>query len=317
MYNVVHGVKLQLCQWTGETIKKRFRMPLPRNKGWTGCYGSPGVVVSAIVQNGNNTGLSVDEINEQIDMFESSLRREPGFEQVKFTIIPAPNYKLLKNWGGNLTLEEFHQQYQHDESVDMYKQVIPDKMYTETFVDVDTEQAPARAPAETTADEGTGTDSDSDSERQPNAPKRWRRSVFSITGKDEAKSRIQMPRCSSAWIEFLRAQAEKTSCPEAVVLYLHPHQGTIMGLGNPKDWGEDGNKAASHALGKSTVFGDCVVLHKNKIRERKKRAVGPSTGEETGQPAPSKKPRTEDTKTPTNTPVETTAQLVDSIVAAL
>eukprot|EP00727_Mastigamoeba_balamuthi_P000691 m51a1_g10619 hypothetical protein (423) ;mRNA; r:57479-59030 len=260
MFNIVHGVKLQLCQWTGETIKKRFRMPLPRNKGWTGCYGAPGIVVSAIVQNGNQSKLTPDEINELIDIFEASLRREPGFEQTKFTITPAPSYKLLKTWGGNLSLQEFHQQYQHDESVEIYRQVIPDKTYTETFVDVDKTDVP-----------------------------------------------------------FLRTHASKTSCLEAVVVYLHPAQDTVLGLGNPKDWGEDGNKAASHLLGKCTVFGDCVVLHKNKIRERKKRAAS----EEPEQAPVLKKARTEASvpSTPVNTPapadVPPRDELVDSIMAAL
>eukprot|EP00727_Mastigamoeba_balamuthi_P014721 m51a1_g9875 hypothetical protein (112) ;mRNA; f:114686-115021 len=111
MFNIVHGVKLQLCQWTRKTIKKCFHMLLLWNKGWTGCYGAPGIVVSAIMQNRNQSKLMSDEINELIDIFKASLHREPGFEQTKFTITPALSYKLLKMWGGNLSLQEFHQQY--------------------------------------------------------------------------------------------------------------------------------------------------------------------------------------------------------------
>eukprot|EP00727_Mastigamoeba_balamuthi_P005341 m51a1_g14805 hypothetical protein (250) ;mRNA; r:575217-577780 len=47
-------------------------------------------------KNGNQIKLTPDEINELIDIFEASLRREPSFEQTKFTIMPAPSYKLLK-----------------------------------------------------------------------------------------------------------------------------------------------------------------------------------------------------------------------------
>eukprot|EP00727_Mastigamoeba_balamuthi_P004437 m51a1_g13992 hypothetical protein (248) ;mRNA; f:1056578-1057747 len=142
--------------------------------GWTGCYGVLGIVISAIMQNGNQSKLMPDKINELIDIFEASLRREPGFEQTKFTIIPVPSYKLLKTWGRNLSLQEFHQQYQHDESVEIYRQVIPDKTYIETFVDVNKTDVP------------------------PNAPKCWWRSLFSIMGKTELKACIQMPCCSPA-----------------------------------------------------------------------------------------------------------------------
>eukprot|EP00727_Mastigamoeba_balamuthi_P000208 m51a1_g10184 hypothetical protein (142) ;mRNA; f:89394-89819 len=137
--------------------------------------------------------------------------------------------------------------------------------------------------------------------------------------KTEPKVCIQMPHCSLVWVQFLCAHASKTSCLEAMVMYLHPAQDTVLGLGNPKNWSEDWNKAAFHLLSKCMMFGDCMVLHKNKICKRKKRAVS----EEPEQALVLKKVQTEASvpSTPMNTPapadVTPRDELMDSIMAAL
>eukprot|EP00727_Mastigamoeba_balamuthi_P014711 m51a1_g9866 hypothetical protein (340) ;mRNA; f:64934-67788 len=141
--------------------------------------------------------------------------RLAGTSDAKLEALSEPLYNMAQEmFDRNLSLQEFHQQYQHDESVEIYRQVISDKTYIETFMDV---------------------------------------------------NKMDVP--------FLHTHASKTSCPEAMVVYLHSAQDTVLGLGNLKDWDEDGNKAASHLLGKCIMFGNCVVLHKNKICRRKKRAV--------------------------------------------
>ena len=36
MLNMVHGVPVFVCQWTGETIQKKFKIPTSGLKEWRG-----------------------------------------------------------------------------------------------------------------------------------------------------------------------------------------------------------------------------------------------------------------------------------------
>lgn len=106
----VHGKQMWLCEWTGEPISKRFRIPAGR--GWTGTYGSPSCAITAIAHLFAHEDREV--IHELIDIFEASLRRERGHEQTIVTIKPSPNYSVLLAWGGSMSLDDFHRTYEHD-----------------------------------------------------------------------------------------------------------------------------------------------------------------------------------------------------------
>lgn len=268
MINTVHGKKLLVCQWTGETIEKRFRIPNPKNKGWTGCYGSPSACLSAMAQVGEKQALDPEYVHEMIDTFESTIRREPGMEEIKFTIVPAPAYTLLKDFGGKKDLAEFHETYDHDTQVKLYFQEIRPS----DVIVPDMPLAVGGAPMD-------GADFEEfeevNSGRPANAPKRWRMTRFlPLNGRQpEEQTRYMLPRCAPSWMEFFKVMAARTHCKDAVIVYLHPHSDTVFGIGNPEDWQGEGNKSCSEVMGKIVTFGPVTAFHKNKIRETPKKTT--------------------------------------------
>lgn len=110
------------CDWTGETIKKIYKIPTFDLKGWTGNYGSPSVALNGLMSKVyNNDDKYYEDIQEMIDFFEMSIFREEGYENVKYTIQMAPNKKQLLKLG----LEEYHKLYGHDEQIKIFKQDFP------------------------------------------------------------------------------------------------------------------------------------------------------------------------------------------------
>lgn len=269
MYNPVHGKKFQVCQWTGEAISEenRFRIPmLGAGNEWTGCYGSPSAAIAALVDKVTHIHAAMgaeankDILNELFEEFEASIRRKPGKEDVKFTIVAAPSYTELATFGGKTSLADYHAKYDHDLQQEIYTQVLPAR--SEVFDEV-------------TSDKGeTGDVAIKKEKASPvlvpsNAPKKWRLSKVFPGAKDEAV-RVQMPRGIAGVIEWFKKIAKNSDCTDAATIYFHPLSDTLFAVGNPKDWQGTGNKIASDILGKSTVFGHVELYHKNGLRDRKK-----------------------------------------------
>ena len=122
---VVHHRKLSICDWTGETIEKVFRIPFGPYE-WGGSYGSPSVAISAILEISQESGMTQELVQELLDDFQATLKRDDEQGHGPFTISPAPSYKNLKTWGGQMTLEEYHQRYDHDTQIRLYCQKFPE-----------------------------------------------------------------------------------------------------------------------------------------------------------------------------------------------
>jgi hypothetical protein len=255
MINVVHQRGLQVDQWTGETIEgKRLRIPTKGGKIWTGCYGTPSTALSALAHHVEENHLTSDEAHELYDIFQASLRRNVGHEDTKFTSVPAPNYKCLQMWGGGLTLEDYHKQYDHDFQVRAITQEI-------MWGKQDEEDA-----GKTDTQKGQG----GEDQRPSNLPKKWRLSDVTQGGTVK-ESKVDMPRCVTSFIEFLRANVTTPGIPGAVIVYLHPANPQVFGVGSPADWNDKVNRHATDALGHVPVFGNVRVYHKNKIRDNGKK----------------------------------------------
>ena len=281
MYNVVHGTKLQVCQWTGEALKTedRFKIPSSRKRAgireWIGCYSSPGAAVSAIKAYGERDGCNADAIAELFDEFETSLRRKIGMENVKITINPAPDFKILKSFGGTMDIAAFHKSYGHDEQIQVYYQEIPAKGMTEV-------KSEATPPIQMEPLKFDDMEYDSDPGRLPNAPKRWRRTKVRI-GFREEEERETVPRGLAGVVEWMRDISRKNFGEDKnAVIYFHPTLDTEFAIGTAKAWIGDVtmNRIASDLLGKNVVAGQACIYSKNKLRgESIKRRKEDSTEE--------------------------------------
>jgi len=277
MINAIHKQRFVVCQWTGESFPEpqRFLVPdHPKVRGqrsWTGCYGSPGAAVSGIKERSEKLGLSVDQIHELIDEFETSLSRKPGKGAVKFTIVAAPDYKNLSAFGGPQGLEDFHKLYNHDAQIEIYEQHIPNAPFCDSVQTFDgpAEKTPPAKP-KSMAERWAEAEYESDPERPANAPKRWHVTPVGFGRKDDTK-RASVPRGLSGVVGWMKEVSGESDCKDACVVYFHPGSDTSFAIGNPKDWQAEGNRMASDYLGKSTVFGHVKLVTKSKLREQKKR----------------------------------------------
>jgi hypothetical protein len=246
MINVVHARGLLVDQWTGETINQRFRIPRKGLKTWGGCFGTPSTAIKALSEYIDAAHLNADEAHELYDVFQASLRRKPGHEQDVFTCQAAPDYKSLNLWGGTMTLEEYHKLYNHDYQVEAYTQEV---LW------------------------GKAEEDESGKEKIPvNAPKKWRMTETLASGQTK-ETRVDMPRCASSFLDFMRQNVLTPGIPNAVTIYFHPSDTRVFGVGIPSEWNERVNKSASEKLGHTPVFGNVRLFHKNKLKENKKRKV--------------------------------------------
>lgn len=277
MLNTVHGRSLRVCQWTGETIHGvHYKIPQKGLKEFRGCYSSPSVCVSAMIEYAEKASLSAEETHELLDMFQASLRRVDGQEGTKFTIQPAGSWKNLQAWGGHMSLEEYHKTYEHDIQTTMFFQSFPAGVIQAT-ADAELREesklkdpsAPSSSSATVPMDAKGEFEYDSDPDRPPNAPKRWRVNHFnpSPSQSEPQEKRLAMPRCISSCLEFFK---EVWPGKTALVVYLDPHSDKAFGVGLPEDWMGKGNRRASDTLGKTPVYGTVELYHKNKLRLKKR-----------------------------------------------
>ena len=265
MLNTVHGRSLRVCQWTGESLDTYYKIPQKGLKEFKGCFGSPSVCISAIMAHAEKENLATEETHELIDMFQSSLFRKPGFENEKYTINAAPNWSMLKRWGGELDLDQYHRLYDHDKQNSMYYQNIPKCVQLETAKTELKERAEAVAAESSAPATATNFEYDSDPDRAPNAPKRWRVNKLgaSASVSEPVENRVVMPRCITSCIEFFK---EAYPGKSALVIYMDPHTDKAFALGLPEDWMGKGNRRASDVLGKIPVYGNVTLYHKYKSR---------------------------------------------------
>ena len=252
MINVVHGKTYYVCQWTGEAIKKRYRIPDLTGNVWSGCYGSPSVAVSGIMRLSETKNYNQDQTHELIDHFESSIHREAGWEREPFTIIPAPSFFNLTEFGGTMSLLDFHKAYEHDKQVEMFYQYLSETK-NQSDAKTDDDFIPMETERETEKEDTDG-----------NYPKKWWMSeVPSDSTTPLTVKKITVPRCLSNVVEFLR----KYSLSNRVTLSLHPSSNKTFGIGC-----ESGapNDRATELLGRTRVFGSSPkIIHKSRLRPKK------------------------------------------------
>jgi hypothetical protein len=266
MITVVHGEKIRNCQWTGEPIRKVFKIPTKNGKDWKGCYGSPSTCVSAIQALAEDEHLQLDEYHELLDLFQATIRLSPGYEKVVFTINPAPSFRMLKMWGGSLPLEAYHETYDHDKQVIMYYQEIKD-----SGTEPKETKSPEKKPTDEKDTEEDFDMKDFDDEGVPNAPKKWHmESIMPGTSQTLVPSKVTMPRGGPTWVDFLKSNNPSKVVKNSVIVYFHPTNDKIFAIGSPVDYNEIVNKRAAACLGHAPVFGQVFLFHKKKIREKKK-----------------------------------------------
>lgn len=257
MINTVHGKKLYICQWTGESIQKRFRIPTEVDN-WAGCYGSPSVALAALIQYSETSNLTPDQTHELIDEFEASVTRWEAFKDVKFTITVAPSYMNLEAWGGSMSLEEYHKSYDHDTQVKMYHQRFPKNQLEKCHEAEKIDELEYDIIMENETEE----EEEEESLENKNAPKKWK-----VTQTDGFEKKVTVPRGLSSCLEFLRSHSSQ---PNSCVIYFHKGKDKIFGVGKPDDWTKGAvNRRLTNLMG-HTVFGETLVFHKNDLREKKK-----------------------------------------------
>lgn len=266
MISVIHGKQVKNCQWTGEPIfGPIFKIPVDLTtpeKKWKGCYGSPSAALAALTLYVKEKELSREQMNELMDHFESSLRRTDYMREKDVALSPAPHYHTLKYWGGEMSLEDYHKVYGHDEQIKMYfQEIIPG----ETYVPKD--------------------------EKASNPPKPWKYALAQPKDKELFKECLAgMPRCVSAWLDHLKEfNPNFDTCPNAVVVYYHPSQDKLFAIGSPLDWGESANKKASEIFGGLPVYGKVHLFSKGQFKEKKKSKKAKEEGEISEDPRPKKK----------------------------
>ena len=249
MNNIVHKTKLLVCQWTGETILKRFRIPQNGSIGsFTGCYGSPSTALAALNEYISAKALSDDQAHELFNMFQASLRKGADYEKDTHVVQAAPNYHLIDFWGGRMSLEEFHKMYNHAYQIKAYDQEVQGEHNIppteETQSDAPTTSASTRA--------------------HP-----WYHSVVDPKAPKEGGNKtepIEMPRCAAQWIEFLRVNnPDKEHSPNAIVFYFPVSDKNIFALGSPHAFNVTGNRPASQILKNTCVFGPVTFYHKRQL----------------------------------------------------
>lgn len=269
MISQVHGEKLRIDSWTGEAFNgEGFKIPVKENgQKWKGCYLCPSIALAALQDFGNQanpkTGKKIDpEAYKQLmDIFQNSIRKKDGYTGTHL-IKAAPFYKELVKYGGTKTFEQFCQEIGAVEEFNNFYQVIP------------------KTPLVKTDEDGSSSEAEGDKKKPySNKPKQWFVSRVNEADKGNGDivpfKSIEVPRSCSAFISFIREQLNPTDL-NTCILYLHPTNDTIFGIGNPAFYrtGQT-NATATRLLSTKTnntiTFGSVNLFHKNEIKNTQKK----------------------------------------------
>jgi hypothetical protein len=128
---VVHDREVflpRVDEWTGETFDTEpFLIPVLGNDEvkWVGCYCSPSTALAAIYDSLGREYRS-EYLNCAVDDFQASLVRNPSVQADSFVITVAPHWTKLRQWGGNVTLEEYHAEIKYEMQLALFGQQLPD-----------------------------------------------------------------------------------------------------------------------------------------------------------------------------------------------
>ena len=274
---MVHREKFMVDQWTGESVKKRFKIPRKGLKTWGGCYGTPGTAVAGIVAYSESESMTQEETQELIDMFQASLRREVGHELDKHTIVTAPSYKTLVSFGGNTPLEAYNKQYDHDAQVAIYRQeILVGKEEEETTVADKTAEAlqdilegTSLADVKPAPEEGKKTAAATTT----SSTKSWFVTEMSDKG-DVGESTTRVPRGLASFMSFIKSNVTG----QVATVYFHPAKEGVFAVGGP--WiMTDYNANAAEAMGGIAVSGNVKLYHGTKgfvVKTKAKKRSAPA-----------------------------------------
>jgi len=309
MITTVHHKSRAIDQWTGEAFNAdiKFKIPVADGKKWKGCYATPSSALAAL------KAYIMDSLRDKPDhqsmledFFQASLRREydPDPRTNSFVIQAAPHFTELVDFGGTLSLEAYHDKYNHDLQRRLFKQVVPRQSQTE--------EEGAGADAAAAAAAAAPSSKSGEVHAKP-----WHvRSVSTKASATETDDQTQiLPRCVKGWVDFLREQAEDlTGNREVVVVYFSARDRHCFALGSPKPYFSKANKQASEYFG-LPVFGPVKIFKHAAIKlpgeNKRKKDEEPVPSQqvahkETKQeakgetPPPSKKPKETKEKEPVN-----------------
>jgi hypothetical protein len=244
MQTQVHHKSFVIDQWTGESIDsiKKFKIPTKGLKTWKGSYGTPSTALAGLTNYISKTlTLTKDESDELFSVFQSTLVKSDVNEKYPhFTITAAPSFMMLCEFGGKLSIGQYHDIYGHDVQREIYSQIIT---HNGDDMEVTTPPPPK-----------------SDSSIL------WTmRSIATMESnkeEDDSVTQSTIPRCVGSWLDFLRSMTHNDT-PHALVFYFHPKNDKIFGIGKPNDWNVSLNKRVGNLFNKLPVFGDVRVISKD------------------------------------------------------
>ena len=268
MYNVIHRKTFRMDQYSTELMVNGdniFKIPVPRVGGgfkWKGCYCTPCTALTALKAYSDEMKLSEGKHNELVDRFQATLfRTDKGkiTENLHITPAAAPVYTKLKSYGGTLTVEEYRKLYDQNHIMgDIFVQKIPEE--STDVKDLDLEE-------DTLADPNRSLGVD------------WHHTIIPVVSKctkDYLEGLVgtkdKVPRNLSNAISYLQCYGSLDSGDhprDNFVVYVHPEKkncfavGTVNGLVNQK-YNKLGSKLLSSKDQKAAVFGDVVMVTKNK-----------------------------------------------------
>lgn len=277
MITSVHSQGRVIDLWTGEAFDSavRFKIPVLDGKKWKGCYATPSTALAALkVHISENLKDKPDHQAMLEDLFQSSLRRKPDADPRtnSFVIQAAPHFSELVEFGGSVTLDAFHEKYNHALQRRLFTQVIP------TQAQPDDEGAETGEEAAAAAAAAAG---------EAHSRPWYVREVAAGAAAADGESGTQaLPRCVKSWIDFLR---EHASQQDAVVVYFSKKDKYCFALGSPTHYFKKSNSRVSSYFD-APVYGAVTVFKHAPIKlaseEKRKRKE-----EEDAEAAPAHKAR--------------------------
>ena len=268
MLTTVHTKKMAIDLWTGEAFDASlvFRYPVRGKMGsfeWKGCFSCPSNALAAMaVAIEGQPQLHKDQKDELYSLFQVSLRRdEEELKEKKMTLAKSPMFSELVEYGGSVTLEEFHTRIDWTLQRTLFSQVLPDPP---------SKSSPPKSVSNTTVTWNT-----------IYIPSDSRAST--VSGKNTV-----VPRGMARFIEFLSEMRRGGETPQAAVVYWNEKKDTFA-IGEPKEWKKrtKNTRATKLMLGQKVV-GSVSAFRRTEIviEEEKKKRERPPNGP---HPPPAKK----------------------------